>query len=82
MPTTRRFDLALKYSQPENARRLADAVMLWEISAHWVTDREATLEQIKKVLGMNDKDDPKHLVSIFYKACERWFMARYNLCNN
>ncbi|OQR98697.1 hypothetical protein ACHHYP_08231 [Achlya hypogyna] len=58
MPTTRRFDLALKYSQPEFAHRLADAVALWELCAHWIAERESTMEAIKKLLKAGDAGAP------------------------
>ncbi|KDO29961.1 hypothetical protein SPRG_05151 [Saprolegnia parasitica CBS 223.65] len=50
MHTTRRFDLALKYSQPEFSARLPDAVVLWEVCAYWVAERETTVDYIRKLL--------------------------------
>ncbi|OQS05243.1 hypothetical protein THRCLA_02594 [Thraustotheca clavata] len=58
MPTTKRFDLALKYSHPDYAHRLADAVVLWELCAHWINDREVTMERIKKMLKAADSNTP------------------------
>ena len=54
MHTTRRFDLALKYSQPEFSARLPDAVVLWEVCAYWVAEREAALDRVRKLLKGTD----------------------------
>ncbi|EQC36024.1 hypothetical protein SDRG_06762 [Saprolegnia diclina VS20] len=52
--TTRRFDLALKYSQPEFSARLPDAVVLWEVCAYWVAERETALDHVRKLLKGSD----------------------------
>ncbi|KAF0685774.1 Aste57867_22382 [Aphanomyces stellatus] len=54
VPTTLRLDLALKYSHPENAHRLIDAVTLWEVAAIWIQEREAIVEQVKRLLKGGD----------------------------
>ncbi|KAH9098900.1 hypothetical protein LEN26_016527 [Aphanomyces euteiches] len=48
VPPTLRLDLALKYSHPDHAHRLADAVTLWEVSAIWIQERELVMDQLKK----------------------------------
>ncbi|KAG9412745.1 hypothetical protein AC1031_015646 [Aphanomyces cochlioides] len=48
VPPTLRLDLALKYSHPDHAHRLADSVTLWEVSAIWIQERELVMDQLKK----------------------------------
>ncbi|RHY08217.1 hypothetical protein DYB25_000538 [Aphanomyces astaci] len=54
MPTAIRLDLALKYSHPDHAHRLPDAVLLWEVCAAWIQEREGMLDQVKKLLKGGD----------------------------
>jgi len=55
MPTNSRLDLALKYSNPKYAHRLADAVALWELCATLIAERESTFENIKKTVRTPQK---------------------------
>ncbi|ETW09557.1 hypothetical protein H310_00108 [Aphanomyces invadans] len=54
MPTTMRLDMALKYSHPDHAHRLPDAVLLWEVCAAWIQEREGMWDQVKKLLKGGD----------------------------
>ncbi|TMW65514.1 hypothetical protein Poli38472_008156 [Pythium oligandrum] len=59
MPAKERLDLAVKYSSLENSSRLPDAVLLWEVTATLILEREElvrlariALATPKKTMGM------------------------------
>lgn len=55
MPAEERLDLAIKYASLENSSRLADAVVLWEVAATLIHEREELLPLARMAIPTPEK---------------------------